>query len=227
MSQRSVRAAIVLICLLFLSRLALPHTLQQNGRFSVSSHEEPTIAQIKGGSYGGIEVLARLTNPSLRFNGPRITLTPSLASASVGSATPALERHPASPQFSKVFMKAGIEEMAAIRDWRSALLKAARNGYPVTEKLVAGFQSRAITYLSLASVAASTDSDAQAFQLLSNQFDNMQRLSDKIVTARENMNYVAPHALRNDPLYQQVLDCGRSLASMTSHGQFQDDGSCQ
>jgi uncharacterized protein YigA (DUF484 family) len=84
-----------------------------------------------------------------------------------------------------------------------------------------------MTYLSLASVAASTDSDHQALQLLSNQFDNMQRLSDKIVTARENMNYVAPNALKNDPLYQQVLDCGRSLASMTSHGQFQDDGSCQ
>jgi hypothetical protein len=116
--------------------------------------------------------------------------------------------------------------MSVIREWRSTLLNAVQNGYPVTDTVVAGFQGQAATNLRLASVAASTDSDQQAFQLLSNEFDNMQKLSNKIVAARENMNYVAPNALKNDPLYQQILNCARSLASMASSNQFQDDGSC-
>jgi hypothetical protein len=223
-----MRSSVILLCLMFLSCLALPQTLQQSGKLTVSGqHGEAAITQINGRSYVDIEVLARLTNASLSFNGPQITLTPALASASVRSIAVPSEGHPASPGFSKVFMKAGIEEMAVIREWRSALLNAVQNGYPVTDAVVAGFQSQATTNLSLASVAASTDSDHQAFQLLSNEFDNMQRLSNKIVAARENMSYVAPNALKNDPLYQQVLDCARSLASMASNGQFQDDGSCQ
>jgi len=212
---------------MFLSCLALPQAVQQGGKLTVSGQPgEAAITQINGRSYVDIEVLARLTNASLSFNGPQITLTPAPASTSVMSTAVTSATHPANPGFSKVFMKAGIEEMAVIREWRSALLNAVQNGYPVTDAVVAGFQSQATTYLSLASVAASTDSDHQAFQLLNNEFDNMQRLSNKIVAARENMNYVPPNSLKNDPLYQQVLDCARSLASMASAGQFQDDGSC-
>jgi hypothetical protein len=228
MSERPMIARVILLCLLFLPRLALPETVQQNGKLTVSGQPgEAAITQMNGRSYADIEVLARLTNASLSFNGPQITLTPAPASASVRSTTLPSESHPASPRFSKVFLKAGIEELAVIREWRSALLNAVQDGYPVTDALIAGFQSQATTYLSLASVAASTDSDHQAFQLLSNEFDNMQRLSNKIVAARENMNYIAPNSLKNDPLYQQVLDCAGSLASMASAGQFQDDGSCQ
>jgi hypothetical protein len=228
MSERPMWASIMLLCLIFLSRLALPNTVQQNGKLTVSSQPGGTATiQINGTSSVDIEVLARLTNPSQGFDGPQINPTPSPASASVRSTTLPLENYLASPRFSKVFMKAGIEEISAIREWGSALLNAVQNGYPVTDAVVEGLQSQATTYLSLASVAASTDSDHQAYQLLSNEFDNMQRLSNKIVAARDNVNYVAPNAIKNDRLYQQVLDCGRSLASMTSHGQFQDDGSCQ
>jgi hypothetical protein len=74
--------------------------------------------------------------------------------------------------------------------------------------------------LRLADVAVSTDSDRRAFQLLSNQLDTMQRLSDKILAARQNMNYVSADALRNDPLNQQILNCARALASMAASGQF-------
>ncbi len=218
----------MLLCLFFLSCFALPRTVQQNGKLTGSSQPgEAATSQIDGRSYVDIEVLARLTNPSLGFNRPQITLTPAPASASGRSTTLPPESHPASSRFSKVFMKAAIEEMSATREWRNALLNALQNGYPVTDALVAGFQSQATTYLSLASITASTNSDHEALQLLSNEFDNMQRLSNKTIVAHENMSYRAPNALKNDPLYQQVLDCGSSLASMASHGQFQDDGSCQ
>jgi hypothetical protein len=78
----------------------------------------------------------------------------------------------------------------------------------------------------LTSVAASTDSDRNAYQLLSNVLDNMQKLSNKLLAARKNMNYVSPDALKDDPFNQQILICTRSLASMAASGQFQDDGSC-
>jgi hypothetical protein len=54
----------------------------------------------------------------------------------------------------------------------------------------------------------------------------MQKLSNKVLAARKDMNYISADALKDDPLNQQVLSCARSLAAMASSGQFQDDGSC-
>jgi hypothetical protein len=116
--------------------------------------------------------------------------------------------------------------MSVIREWRSALLDAVQNGYPVTDAFVATYRGQASTSLRLASVAASTDADHSAFQLLSNEFDNMQKLSNKVLAARKDMNYISAGALKDDPLNQQILTCARSLAAMASTGQFQDDGSC-
>jgi hypothetical protein len=54
----------------------------------------------------------------------------------------------------------------------------------------------------------------------------MQKLSNKVLAARKNMNYISADALKDDALNQQILSCARSLAAMASSGQFQDDGSC-
>jgi hypothetical protein len=91
---------------------------------------------------------------------------------------------------------------------------------------LAGYQGQAATNLRLAFVAISTDSDRSAYQLLSNEFDTMQKLSNKILAARKNMNYIPTDALKDDPLDQKILNCARSLASMAASGQFLDDGSC-
>jgi hypothetical protein len=225
MSRQVTGGSLILFGFLAVSCLASPQAVQQNGKLTISGQPgDAAVTQINGRSYVDIEALARLTNGTLHFNGPQITLTLPGSAAVTPATTPSSQ--PANPGFSKEFLKAGIEEMSVIREWRSTLLNAVQNGYPVTDTVVAGFQGQAATNLRLASVAASTDSDQQAFQLLSNEFDNMQKLSNKIVAARENMNYVAPNALKNDPLYQQILNCARSLASMASSNQFQDDGSC-
>jgi hypothetical protein len=55
----------------------------------------------------------------------------------------------------------------------------------------------------------------------------MQKLSDKILSALKNHNYIPRDALKGDPLDQKILNCARSLASMAAGGQFVDDGSCQ
>jgi hypothetical protein len=98
--------------------------------------------------------------------------------------------------------------------------------FPAGDNWIAGYRSSAATSIRLASVAASTDADRNASQLLNNVFDNMQKLSDKMLVARKNMTYISPDALQKDPLDQKILTCARSLASMAASGQFQDDGSC-
>ncbi len=216
----------MLLTLLAMAGLGLSQAVQQSGVLVVSGQPgQARVVQINGKSYVDIEALARLTNGSLSFGGNQITLT--LPSSAAGAAaTPASASQPANSGFSKDFMKAGIEAGSTIREWRTALSSAVQNGYPVTSDFVAGYRGQAATNLRLASVAASTDSDRNAFQLLSNEFDNMQKLSNKILAARQDMSYISADALKDDPLNQQILSCARSLAAMAASGQFQDDGSC-
>ena len=216
----------LLLVLLALPGLVVAQAAQQNATLLVNGQSgQAPVLQINGRSYVDVEALARLINGSLAFKGSQIVLTLPAPSASApdtsDSATP-----PDNPGFSKEFMKAGIEEMSVIREWRSALVNAVQNGYAVTDAFVAGYQGQATTNLRLASVAISTDSDQSAFQLLSNEFDNMQKLSNKILKARKDMNYIPTDALKGDPLDQKILTCARSLASMAASGQFVDDGSC-
>jgi hypothetical protein len=202
---------------------AFPQALP-SGTLIVSGHAGQTpVLQINGRSYVDIEALARLISGSLSFKGNQVTLT--LPGSGDSTPPPAAASQPASA-FSKEFLRAGIEEMSVIREWRSALIDAVQNGYPVTDAFVASYRGQASTSLRLASVAASTDADHNAFQLLSNEFDNMQKLSNKVLAARKNMNYISADALKDDSLNQQILNCARSLAAMASSGQFQDDGSC-
>jgi hypothetical protein len=226
MRAKLFNAGLMLITLLVVPGLAWSQAAQQNRTLTISGHPGQTpVVEINGRSYVDIETLARLMNGALSFNGNQTTLTLPGSAANAPETAPAASQ-PANPGFSKEFMKAGIEEMSVIREWRSALINAVQNGYPVTDAFVAGYRGQAATNLRLASVAASTDSDRNAFQLLSNEFDNMQKLSNKVLAARKNMNYLSPDALKGDPLDQQILSCARSLAAMASTGQFQDDGSC-
>ena len=215
-------AGLMLLALLVLPGLAWPQAAQQGGALVVSGQPGQTpVLQLNGRSYVDIAALARLINGSLSFKGNQVTLT----LPGSGDSTPPPASQPA-PAFSKDFLRAGIEYMSVIREWRSALIDAVQNGYPVTDAFAASYRGQASTSLRLASVAASTDSDHSAFQLLSNEFDNMQKLSNKVLAARKNMNYISADALKDDALNQQILSCARSLAAMASSGQFQDDGSC-
>jgi hypothetical protein len=128
---------------------------------------------------------------------------------------------------SKGFLKAGIEAMSVVREWHSALANAIQNGFPLAESWLSGYRTQTATALRLAGVAGSTDSDRNAFQLLTNEFNNMSRLSDRYLAARQSLTFISPDALQNDPLNQKILNCGRSLAAMAASRQFEDDGSCQ
>ena len=226
MRKALLPSALIASLFLALPALGQSQTTQPTGTIRVSGRPgQAAILRIDGRSYVDIEALARLVSGSLTSSGNEITLTlPSVAAAT--PSEPVRTSQPANSEFSKDFLKAGIEEMSVIREWRSSLLNAVQNGYPLTPDFVAGYQNQATTNLRLVFVAISTDSDRTAYQLLSNELNNMQKLSDKVMVAHKNMNYVPRDALKDDPLDQKILNCARSLASMAANGQFQNDGSC-
>ena len=198
-----------------------PQTLIVNG--------QPTqiaVVQMNGHSYVDLEALARGANGSLNFNGNQISLTlpgsggtPALAPASANLAS--------NSEFSKGFMRAGIEQMTIIREWRTALANAIQNQFPITDDRFSAYRSQATTALRLAFVAISTASDRNAYRLLNSEFENMKMLSNKYVAMRQSMQFIDPDSLASDPLNQKILDCGHSMAAMAANGQFVEDGSCQ
>ena len=182
---------------------------------------QAAVVRTQGKSYVELEALARLTHGSLSFNGNQVTLT--LPGSGANTATTIAGDK---SEFSREFLRAGIEEMTTIREWRIVLTNAVQNGMPIGDDWMAIYRGPALRNLRLASVAASTDADRNAYQLLSNEYDNMKRLSDRFVAAHTAQNYLPPDSLKSDPLNEQILSCARSLAAMAASGQFADDGSC-
>jgi len=213
---------------------AVSQSGQQSATLTVNgfSGEAPVI-QASGRSYVDVEALARITNGSIRFNGSQILLTlPAPVRGARMTVPPARQvgaapAAPAAPAgFSKDFLRAGIEAMAEVREWRSALESAVQYGFPPGDNWISRYSGAAATGISLASAAVSTDDDRQGFQLLQNEFNNMQSLSNKILSARKNMNYMAPDALQSDPLAQKITACGHALGAMAAAGRFQDNDAC-
>jgi hypothetical protein len=207
--------------------IALSQDVNQNRTLTINGQPgQVPVIQVNGRSYVDLEALARAANGSLSFRGNQITLTLPAAPATTTATPAASPAQASSPGFSKGFLNAGIEQMATIREWHAALAAAIQNGYPVAADWLAPYRAQAATNLRLASVAVSTDSDRSAYQLLTNEFQNMAKLTDKYVAARANMNYIPPNALQNDDLNKRIVNCGHSLGSMAANGQFVDDGSC-
>jgi hypothetical protein len=198
-----------------------PQTLIVNGQPT-----QITVVQMNGHSYVDLEALARAASGSLSFSGNQIALTLPGASNTPAPA-PVSANLAANSEFSKSFMRAGIEQMTIIREWRTALANAVQNGFPITDDWLASYRSQATTALRLSFVAISTDSDRNAYRLLNIEFENMKLLSNNYVALRQSMQFIEPDSLAKDALNQKILDCAHSLAAMAANGQFVEDGSCQ
>jgi hypothetical protein len=232
-----MRARISILCVLATLFLAMPgialsQGANQNRTLIINGQStQVSVIQVNGHSYVALEALANAVNGSLSSAGNQVALTVNIGSTPTAPATSAVPQAVAStaatnPRFSKGFLNAGIEQMATVREWHTALASAIQNGYPLTADMLAPYRAQATTNLRLASVAVSTDSDRSAYQLLNNVFQNMGKLADKYVAARANLNFISPDALQNDSLNQRLVACGHSLAAMAASGQFVDDGSC-
>jgi hypothetical protein len=200
--------------------LSLAFAAQQTFTLVVSGQPGSlNVLQNQGRNYIDVDALARLINGSLSYNGNQIVLTLPATIRASNSTQP--------PGFSKAFLTAGIEDMARLREWHSALKTGIERGIPLNTTWLNPYQAKAGESLTLASVAATTDSDKNGFQLLSNVADKMKTLTDKYLQLTSSQTYFAPDSLQSDPLDQTIIACGRSLASMAASKQFVDDGSCQ
>src|SRR5271157_2333727 len=175
MRKKSRRGWLILLGLLIVPGFALSQAGQQSRSLVVNGQSGQVKAmEVDGRWYVDLESLARIANGTLGFSGNRITLTLPGSAATASAAAP--PSAPANSGFSKEFLRNSIEEMAAIREWRSALVNSIENSYPIQEDWVERYRGQASSSLELASVAASTDSDRGAAQLLRNEFDNMKTL---------------------------------------------------
>ena len=127
-------------------------------------------------------------------------------------------------------MRAGIEEIATMREWASAMAYAIENGYLITEEWAANYRERAAHDLGLTSAAASTDADRNALQLLTHEFETVRDWSNKLVHERKSMDTakyaMSENALRDDPIARKIVTCGHFLATMFGSGSFEDNPSC-
>ena len=222
--NRTTRWKVATIVLL--PALALTLAAQQATSLVVAGQQgQARVLQVQGTNYVEVNGLARITGGALSFSGNQIVLTLP-ASGGESSAAPEAASAPAAG-LSTHFLNAGIEAMSQVREWHAALKNAVEHSYPLGADWLGSFRAQAQQALRLAGVAASTDQDRKAFQLLTNEFNNMSKLSDKYLQMTVNMNYIAPDAIANDPLDARLIACGHSLASMASTRQFVDDGSCQ
>jgi hypothetical protein len=199
------------------------------------------VIEADGHTYVDLEALARIANGSLAFDDHQIILTipdstaepsadstaePSADSAAEPSADSAAEPS-ADSAFSKSFMKAAIDELSVIREWRNTLKNAIERSYPISDDWRSLYRGQAFDGLQRASVEATTDADRSVLQLLTNEFNNMEALADKYLEKSEAVEYTPPDAFKNDSMNLEILTCAGSLASMISNGQFIGDGSCR
>jgi hypothetical protein len=211
--------------LLLVPVVAGAQAVQQAGSLTIAGQtEQAAVIRINGKSYVDIESLARITHGSIRFNGAQTILT---LPGSAGAATPS-ETKPETkpPQLSEDFLSAEIEALTQIREWHAALVKAIQNNYPVTGNWVDPLRRSADAKLQLAIAAAIAGPDQKAVELLKNEFNSMQQMSDQFLAMHEKAANIAPDAFDNNSLDQKILSCEHALASMAATKQFQDEASC-
>ena len=234
--NRYSRNILLLIFTAALSSASFGQMKQQQRNVTVNSQSGTAdVIDLNGRLFVDMSALASIGKGSVSFSGAGIVLafpsSDNRSAAAVAAEPPAAPVHPRnSSALSQDFMKAGIEEIARLREWATTLASAIRGGYGVTDEWVNGYRDQASQNLQLADAAATTDGDRNAAQLLHRAFDLVQQWSDKLVTAKKSMDtakYItSPDALREDPLSQRVITCGRFLTQMLGSATFQDDASC-
>lgn len=206
----------------------LAHTQQQpSSTFTVVGHSgNARVIQKDGHSYVDVEGLARITGGTVGFHGSQIVFTLPAPLVRPAVTAPA-SAPPEKTGFSRDFLRAGIEGMSQVREWRAAIENAVRTNNPVEDSWVAPLRRASETSIALAASTAATDSDRKAVPLLQNQLNNMRQLSDRLLDLRRSLTFVGTDLLDNDPMDQRILACAQGLAAIAvPGGQFEDVAAC-
>lgn len=196
----------------------------------VKNHDgHAVVIHRNGRAYVEIEGLARITGATLGFQGNRIVLTlpsPPMASGVPPQPAPAVQP-PEEKGFTREFLRSAVEQITAVREWRSAIENAVRTNNPVEQSWITGYRRNAENRMAMASATASTEADRQMLPLLGSATGMVQQLSDRFLALRSTLTYVSPDSLNDDPLDQKILSCAQGITSMAAPGgSFQDVQAC-
>ena len=180
------------------------------------------IVQMNGHSYIDLETLAQITNGSVKFEATQIVLTLPNTNfdANTGQRVPGL---------SKEFASAAIATLAEMKEWKGALGTMVTFGLAVDGSWVQTNHERVQTSLEQATVAATTNADHNALQLVTTQYTNLARWESVVLAERQDHDgarTVAANSLQNDPVLAKFATCGRFLSVMLGSGVFADNVSC-
>ena len=216
---------------LLLNGTVLAQVKPETQSLVVNGHSgEAAVVRINDKTYVELQDLARIGNGDLGFRGSQISLAFPGSSATPPAESVEQEKPAPKNGLSRNFMMAGIETIAQMREWASAMAYAIRNGYGVTEDWAGDYRQKAAASLDAASSSASTDADHNALQLLTNEFNSVGTWSNNLVEAKKSMDTAkystSPNALRDEPLSQKIINCGRFLSRMLGSAEYADDPSC-
>jgi hypothetical protein len=195
-------------------------TLVVNGRTA-----DGAVVQIDGHSYVDVDTLARIMNAAVSFEPGRVILTVPTVEAGAKPERPA-------PGLSKDFARAGISQLAVMWEWKGAIASAIRSGVAGGNWLgpwLHDYRVRAEGSLSQTSLAAKTESDQKALQLLKNELASLGEWDGNTQATIHSLNgeqTVNPAAAQNDPLLTKISECGSFLSAMLVGGEFADNPSC-
>jgi len=216
--QRILTLGFVLLLAGALSaQLAPDKTLLVNGKST-----SVVVLQVDGHSYVDIEMLAQVTNGSVKFGPNQVVLTIPNSNFDANSPQTA-------SALSKDFASAAIAALADMNEWKGVLGTMVTFGLAVDGSWAQIYHDRVQTSLEQATVAASTNADHNTLQLLRTQFANLAKWENVVVAERQNHNgarTVAPNSLQNDPVLTKFSNCAKFLTTMLGSGIFADNPSC-
>jgi hypothetical protein len=197
------------------------------------------VVLVEGRSYVDIEGLAEGMGGSVTFEANQISLTipgppPSAAlqtpPPSAAPQTPPPSTAPQTPEgLSKDFQKIAVFTLAEMREWKGAISTVVTSGIPVVGTWSQDYHDRGEADLMQAALAASTEPDRQALQLLQQQLTRLSEWADTVLGEREALNAdrtINPNSLQNDQSLAKISQCGQFLSSMIVSGTFSNDSSC-
>lgn len=193
---------------------------------------------VEGRSYVDIEGLAEGMGGSVTFEANQISLTipavppsaPLTPPLSAAPQTPPPSTAPQTPEgMSKDFQKIAVFTLAEMREWKGAIGSVVTSGIPVVGTWSQDYHDRIEADLMQATLAASTEPDRQALELLQQQLTRLSEWADTVLGEREALNAdktIDPNSLQKDQSLAKISQCGQFLSSMIVSGTFSNDSSC-
>src|ERR1700680_2348612 len=221
----SFRFALYLASVLALSGMLFAQstnkTLVVNGKTAGAG-----VRQINGRLYVDLETLAQATNAVFTVEPRRVVLNIPPSDAGTVATDDSAQN---SQRLSRDFSSAAISALSAMREWRVAVRAMILYGLAVSDSWVQTYHRQTVDALEQAAIAASTEADKNALQLLRNEADMMTAWANQVEADRQQLNaekVVYPNALKDDQTLRKIQKCNQFLNSMVLSGTFNDDPSC-